>query len=74
MTVNIEVSSILELSKNSFQVEWVEMERDRSGEVLNRDEYQAALTLKQSEELSGNELLENPLGLYVTHISWTKRI
>ena len=74
MTVNIEVSSILELSKNSFQVEWVEMERDRSGEVLNRDEYQAALTLKQSEELSGNELLENLLGLYVTHISWTKRI
>lgn len=73
-TVAIELSSILELSSNTYQVEWSEIERNRTGEVINRHEYQAALTIKQSEELSGTALLENPLGLYVTHISWTKRI
>ena len=73
-TVSIELSSILELSSNTYQVEWSEIERNRTGEVLNRHEYQAALTIKQADELSGTALLENPLGLYVTHISWTKRI
>ena len=73
-TVSIELSSILELSSNTYQVEWSEIERNRTGEVLNRHEYQAALTIKQADELSGTALLKNPLGLYVTHISWTKRI
>ena len=73
-TVSVELSLILPLSNNSYRVEWTEIERDRSGQVLNRPEYQANLTLRQSEQLSGQEMIENPLGLYVTELHWSKRL
>jgi len=74
ITVSIDMSLILPLSNNSYRVEWTEVERDRTGQVMNRFGYQANLTVKQSEELSGQEMLENPLGLYITEIHWSKRI
>jgi len=74
VTVSVDLSLILPLSKNTYRVEWTELERDRSGQVMNSDRYQANLTLKQNEELSGQEMLENPLGLYVTEIHWSKRL
>lgn len=74
ITVSVDMSLILPLSNNSYRVEWVEVERDRSGQVMNTHGYQANMTVKQSEELSGQELLENPLGLYITEIHWSKRI
>ena len=74
VTVSVDLLLILPLSKHSYRVEWREVERDRTGQVMNTEKYQANLTLKQSEELSGQEMLENPLGLYVTEIHWSKRL
>ena len=74
VTVSVEPSLILPLSKNSYRVEWIEVERDRSGNVVNRTEYQGQMTLRQSEQLSGEELIVNPLGLYVTELHWSKRL
>lgn len=74
ITVSVEMSLILPLSNNSYRVEWNEIDRDRTGQIMNTHGYQANLTVKQSEELSGQEMLENPLGLYITEIHWSRRI
>ncbi len=74
ITASVNMSSILPLSKNTFQVEWEEVVRDRNGKIVSTEDYQSALTIKQTDQLTGQEMLDNPLGLYVVEISWTRRL
>lgn len=72
--VSVEVSSLLRISAEMWEVEWVEIRRDRKGQQLGETtRYKGALTTllaKSSDD--ARRLHVNPIGLYVTNVSWSE--
>ena len=74
--VSAEISAVLAQTPETFQVDWVETTRDRSGAVKGEPAkmralvtvYVAPATSDTTEEQERN----NPLGVYVRDFSWTK--
>ena len=73
-TVDVDISSSLPLSDNSYQVEWLESVRDRDGNLTeppyrmraNLTIYTAPLDRRATEA----EIAANPLGVYVSDFHW----
>jgi len=74
VTVSVQLSSILQLSAMTYQIEWSETVRSRDGKITDQPEYQGVLTLRQVDNLTGAQQLDNPIGLFVEDIKWTKRL
>jgi type IV secretion system protein VirB5 len=73
-TVSIQIDSILQLSPNSYQVRWSEQQRDLNGVVLGSPtHWEAVLQTQIVPPNSDDAIIGNPLGFYVTEISWTKQ-
>lgn len=73
-TVSVQIASILPMSESTYQAEWRETTRDRKGATLSTHTYQALVTLRQQTNAPSHPSLDNPLGLYVTDIHWTKKL
>jgi len=73
-TVSIEIDSILQLSPTSYQVRWSEQQRDLNGVVIGAPTYwEAVLQTQVVPPNSDDAIVSNPLGFYVTQISWTQQ-
>ena len=73
-TVSVQIDSILELSAHSFQVRWTEQVRDRTGAALDAPtHWEAALETQVAPPGSDDAIVNNPLGFYVTQISWAEQ-
>jgi type IV secretion system protein TrbF len=73
-TVSVQIDSILQLSPNSYQVRWTEQARDLNGVTEGTPTHWEAVL--QSEIIPPNSdaaIIANPLGFYVTQISWTEQ-
>jgi len=77
-TVDIELRSVLQLSKDSWQVDWMETVRTRDGSQKAKPfMMRAIITLYQNEptdETTNLEALRNPHFLYVRDFNWSKQI
>jgi type IV secretory pathway TrbF-like protein len=75
-TVEVQVTSVIPQSPTTWQVDWVETVRDRSGQPSEAPIHMRALvtvavrapTSQTTEEM----MRANPLGLYVSDYSWSK--
>jgi type IV secretion system protein VirB5 len=75
-TVNTELTSILEQTSESWQVDWVETVYERgSGKRKERFEMRALVQVYQSRprHMSEEALRTNPLGVYVRDFSWSRK-
>ncbi|HUA35053.1 MAG TPA: VirB8/TrbF family protein [Candidatus Binataceae bacterium] len=73
-TISVQIDSILELSAHSFQVRWTEQARDRTGATVDAaTHWEAALQTQISPPGSDDAIVSNPLGFYVTQISWAEQ-
>jgi type IV secretion system protein TrbF len=73
-TVSVQIDSILKLSARSYQVRWTETERDLNGAMSGTPTYwEAVLQTEIVPPNSQDTILSNPLGFYVTQISWTEQ-
>jgi type IV secretion system protein TrbF len=73
-TVAVQIDSILELSAHSFQVRWTEQARDRTGATIDAPtHWEAALQTQIAPPGSDDAIVNNPLGFYVTQISWAEQ-
>ena len=68
-SVQVQIDSVLKLSPDSYEVRWTETPRDDQGLVEKPTQWRGVLKV---ETLSPDpeEILSNPLGLYVTQIDW----
>ena len=73
-TVAIEVSNIVALSNQSYQIDWTEYERDRQGKEMATRRFRgvAAVTLTPPQDEGVIRL--NPIGLYLRDFEWTAQL
>lgn len=76
-TVEVEVHRVLQLSQNSYEVDWTETARDsRDGTQLRKEQWKGILgiTILPPEKKADETLVKNPLGIFVNSISWSKNV
>ena len=71
-TVSVEVKSVLPTSDRTFEVDWVETSRDLFGSLKSTDHWKGSFTVVLNPPTEERQARMNPLGLYVTAVSWAK--
>jgi type IV secretion system protein VirB5 len=71
-TVSVQIDSILSLSKNSWQVRWTEEQRQLDGTLSETNHWEAVLETEIVPPTSEESIVDNPLGFYVSRLSWSK--
>ncbi|MBX3562603.1 MAG: conjugal transfer protein TrbF [Sphingomonas sp.] len=72
-TVSVQVTSVVRASDRSFQVKWTESAYER-GSLAGSSRWTAILTIVVRPPSSAETLRENPLGLYVEAIDWSREL
>jgi type IV secretion system protein VirB5 len=72
-TVSVQVTSVVRASDRSFQVKWLETVYER-GSQASRSHWTAILTVVVKPPSSAEVLRQDPLGLYVDAIDWSREI
>jgi type IV secretion system protein TrbF len=70
-SVSVEVTSVVRASGSSFQVKWTE-QTYRQDSLVSKENWTAILTITIKPPRTEEVLRENPLGLYVEGISWSR--
>jgi len=71
--VDVKVDSVLMLSEKSIEIEWVEISRDKTGNELAEKKYKAVVEIEHKPGETQEELLRNPLGIYIKNIHWSEK-
>jgi type IV secretion system protein VirB5 len=71
-TVSVEVRSVLPTSERSYELEWREITCDLYGAVKGQDHWKASVTVALNPPKDERLARINPLGIYVTNVSWGK--
>lgn len=72
-TVSVQVTSVVRASDRSFQVKWTEAAYER-GSLAGTSRWTAILTVVVRPPRSAETLRDNPLGLYVDAIDWSREL
>jgi type IV secretion system protein TrbF len=73
-TISVQIDSILKVSAQSYQVRWTEAQRDLNGASSGLPtHWEAQLQTQMAPPNSTDAIVSNPLGFYVTQISWTEQ-
>ena len=73
-TVAIEVSNIVALSNQTYQIDWTEFERDRKGRETATHRYRGIATVILTTPQDEAVLRLNPIGLYLRDFDWTAQL
>ena len=71
-TVSVDVHSVVASSDKTFEVEWTETTRDIQGATKETASYQGSFSTDVNPPSDEQTIRLNPLGVYVTHVSWSK--
>lgn len=72
--VSVEIQSVLPVGGDTWRVEWAELRRGRDGLVIGSQQWTAVLTTAIVPPTDEAQILANPLGVFVTALSWSPRI
>ncbi len=72
-SITVEITSVVRASENSFQVRWVER-RYVDGASAGSERWTAVLTAVLKPPRSEEKLRQNPLGIYVDSLSWSREL
>lgn len=70
-TVTVNITDINPLSKNSYEVDWTEESIDQNGQIIGQQNMSGTFTIVVQPPKTKQEMLQNPLGIYIVdfHIS-----
>jgi type IV secretory pathway TrbF-like protein len=71
--VSVEVSSVIRASGDSFRIEWVER-RYVDNALAATERWSAILTIVVQTPTDADRLKNNPLGIYVHALNWSKEL
>ena len=72
-SVSVEVESVVRVSDASFQVRWVE-QHYTDGALSATERWTAVLSLIVQPPRTEQQLRRNPLGIYITGLSWSRAL
>jgi type IV secretory pathway TrbF-like protein len=72
-TASIQVTSVVRVSDNSFQVKWTEQIYDRDA-LSATERWTGILSVITKPPTTAETLRKNPLGLYVNGIDWSREL
>lgn len=75
-TVSTEIISVIPQSAHTWQVDWRETVRDRQGAKKNEYVMRALITIEiisPTADTKEEQILRNPLGLFVRDFNWSKQ-
>ena len=72
--VAVSVDAVLPISQQTYQLQWSEDARDLQGRDLATTHWLASVTVAFDPPTDERGILSDPLGLYVTGISWTQHL
>ena len=71
--IAVEIKGLpLNVSSDSYRVEWTEITRSHTGVELDRQTYEATLSVQINPPTSDAVIVKNPGGIYVTALSMSK--
>jgi type IV secretion system protein VirB5 len=73
-TVSVQVTAALPVTKETWQVEWTETIRTKSGGEKERRSMKAMVTIDVVAPQSEKVILRNPIGLFVKDLRWTRAL
>jgi type IV secretion system protein VirB5 len=71
--VEVDVSSVIRASDNSFEIDWVER-RFQDDSLISTDHWTAIVAVVLIPPTDADHLRQNPLGVYVDAINWSKEL
>src|ERR1700739_1040884 len=71
--VDIEISSVIRASPESFRVAWTERRSD-NGQLAPPERWTAIISIVIETPRDADRLRKNPLGIYVNSINWSKEL
>lgn len=71
-TVSISIEDTLRLSPDTWQIDWSEQKWSKKGDILGKEHWRGTFKIEMEIPSSKEDLLKNPLGMYITHYSWSK--
>jgi len=71
--VAVDVSSVIRASRDSFRIAWTER-RYQDGSLVETSRWSAIATVTQLPPRTPDALRRNPLGVFVSAISWSKEL
>ena len=73
-TVQIAINAILPISRSSYEMQWTETIRDLKGHVTATQSWDATASIAFTPPQNEQTILVNPVGLYLTSLSWTQKV
>lgn len=70
--VSVDVRAIYASSEQTYEVEWVETTRGLGGDVQSEQAWKGSFTIAVNPPADEQLARVNPLGVYVTNVSWSK--
>lgn len=74
MTVSVEVSNIVALSNETYQIDWTEYQRDREGKETGTQRFRGIATVTLTPPQDEATIRLNPIGLYLKDFNWTAQL
>ena len=68
----VDVASVLSVAPDTWQVQWTERTLSKLGRSSDEVPWQAVLIVEEHPPKRSDTLLANPLGLYVTELTWQR--
>lgn len=72
--VAIDITDILKISDQTWQVEWQEITRNLRGELTSSVRIKASIIVGITPPTDERLLLINPLGVYITDLNWSRQL
>lgn len=73
-TVSVEVSNIVALSNQTYQIDWTEFVRDRRGRETATRRFRGIATVTLTAPQDEATIRLNPIGLYIRDFDWTAQL
>ena len=70
-SISVDVASVVRASPNAFQIRWTEQSY-ADGALVSTDRWTAIASLVVKTPTTEEKLRKNPLGIYVTGLSWSR--
>jgi len=72
-TVSVQITSVVRVSDNSFQVKWIEQVFEHDA-LARTEHWTAILSVVTRQPTTAEILKKNPLGLYVNGVNWSREL